>query len=138
MIKTHRAILDGICQFETETERVLSTAFVKTMDMKTVSLTFGQDPQNENHEVDIHIMTSEEELEKLARRRDIKLHVPPQKDDHTEPKHVQQDYLINTLQASKHYSSLLMYPDYIEANHDILNLLNKDWKSSTHYPYACI
>ncbi|CAO3637449.1 unnamed protein product [Mucor fragilis] len=39
------------------------------MDIKVATLTFGSDPQNKNHEVDIHIMTSEEKLEKLARRR---------------------------------------------------------------------
>lgn len=60
--KTHHAILDNICKFDTENERILGTALMKAMNIKTATLTFATDSSNnEENEVDIDILSSQED-----------------------------------------------------------------------------
>ncbi|GAA5796574.1 hypothetical protein HPULCUR_001947 [Helicostylum pulchrum] len=88
----------------------------------------------------VDLLSSQKNLEKLAKRNIVKLHVPSVDNDISEVSNetVQQDYLINTLQASNHYSSIIKYSDYIEVNQTILDLFNRDWKNARHYSLACL
>jgi hypothetical protein len=140
-LKSHHAIVDSICQFKTENERIVGTTVLNTIDIKTATMTFNSTDNNED-DIDIDIITSQDGIEKLARRCELMLHVPrfekDCRDDTQSKSYVQEDYMINTLRANNVYSGILKYSDYAEPNETVLDLLNRDWKNAPHYRLACL